>query len=483
MKTQRLGHGILAADLCWSVGALALAYALRYERSWQDPARLPFSVFVPFLGSTLVFWSALSSRLHLDGFHGGWRLAAILSRLFPAVFGLMLLLLAGAYLAHLYASRLVLGYFGIFLFFGLVAIRLAARAFLASRYRSGAVRRTVIVGSGPIATEIARKIESHPEMLWEVAGFLCPAENAPNSGVAGSHAAPINVRSVGIADLLRSQAIDELILAVPKPSHPQISDLVARCLNRGIAVSLVPQPYELYLSRPKLVDLDGLPLLKLEGVPVEQSTPIWKRLLDIAVAVCLLPIAIPAILSAATWLKIRKGRGFNSVTRCGQFGTTFLMYRLNSDRHAVGLPFEEFLMQQSSLTELPQVLNVLRGEMSLVGPRPEEPEKVRHYSDWHRRRLSVKPGMTGLAQVHGLRDQNSSEDKTRYDLQYILHRSLFLDISLLLQTSWTLALRPFKLKTSKARVPLVPTDTYVDHADTAFKESLSSAHSSQSSAD
>jgi putative colanic acid biosynthesis UDP-glucose lipid carrier transferase len=484
MKTQRLGHGILAADLCWSVGALALSYMLRYERTWQDPARLPASAFVPFIVATLVFWSVLSSRLHLDGFHGGWRLAAILSRLFPAVFGLMLLLLAGAYLAHLYASRLVLGYFGIFLFLGLVAIRLTARAFLASRYRSGAVRRTVIVGSGPIAIEIARKIESHPEMLWEVAGFLCPAENAPNSPVPGSNAAPINVRSVGIADLLRSQAIDELILAVPKPSHPQISDLVARCLNRGVAVSLVPQPYELYLSRPKLVDLDGLPLLKLEGVPAEQSTPIWKRLLDVAVAACLLPIATPAILSAATWLKIRKGRGFSSETRCGQFGETFLMYRLNSDRHAVGLPFDEFLMQQSSLTELPQILNVLRGEMSLVGPRPEGPEKVRHYSDWQRRRLSVKPGMTGLAQVHGLRDQNSSEDKTRYDLQYILHRSLFLDISLLIQTLWTVTLRSFQRKSSKARLPLVPTDIHVDNTvDTTFEESLSSAHSSQSSAD
>jgi hypothetical protein len=155
------------------------------------------------------------------------------------------------------------------------------------------------------------------------------------------------------------------------------------------------------------------------------------------------------------------------------------MYRLNSDRHAVGFPFHEFVMQQSSFTELPQLLNVLRGDMSLVGPRPEGPEKVRHYSDWHRQRLSVKPGITGLAQVHGLRDQNSSEDKTRYDLQYILHRSLFLDISLLLQTISTLALRSFRRK----RETEFPTERSRAPMPTTLEESLSRAHSSQSGTD
>jgi len=480
MKTLKVGHRILAADLCWAVFAMVLSYVLRYAHAWQDPARNPTSAFVPFLVGTLAFWSVLSSWLHLDGFHGGWRFPAILSQVFSAVACLMALQFAGAYLAREYLSRFVLSCFGILLFLGLIAIRLIARAFLASRYRAGAVRKAVIVGSGPVASEIARKIESHPEMLWEVAGFLCPAENAPNLVTPKMEAASIHVRSVGIADLLQAHAIDELILAVPKPGHPEISDLVNRCLNQGIAVSLVPQPYELYLSRPMLVDLDGLPLLKLEGVRAVRGVPFWKRLLDLSVAACLLVIAGPAILAAAAWLKIRKGKAFRSEARCGQFGETFLMYRLNSDRHAVGLPFSQLLLQQSGFTELPQILNVLRGEMSLVGPRPEGPEKVRHYTDWHRRRLSVTPGITGLAQVHGLREQNSSEDKTRYDLQYILHRSLFLDISLLLQTQWTITLRFFQTKHPNASVPDIPKDA---RGDRAIEESLSSAYSSQPSAD
>lgn len=479
VKTQRLRYAILAADLTWGVGAMVLSYVLRYGHTWQSHEGIPVSAFAPFVASTLLFWTLLSSWLRLGGSIGGWRLAAILSQLFLAVASLMVVQFAGAYLVRLYLSRLVLGYFGIVFLCGVVAIRLIARAFLASRYRSGAVRKTVILGSGPIASEIARKIECHPEMLWEVAGILCPAENGSSLESFKTGAVPIHVRTVGIADLLLSRGISELILAVTKPGH-EIADLVARCVERGIAVSLVPQPYELYLSRPQLVDLDGLPLLKFEGVSAVHATPVWKRLLDIVLGTGLLLVSGPAMLAAAAWLRARKGKAFCVESRCGQSGKPFLMYRLNSDRHAVGLPLDEFLMQQSSFTELPQILNVLRGEMSLVGPRPEGPEKVQHYTDWHRQRLSVRPGMTGLAQVHGLRDQNSSEDKTRYDLQYILHRSPFLDISLLLQTLWTLTLRLLQLKQLRMHSPRVHTDI---HAQTTFEESFSSAHSSQSSAD
>ena len=478
LKTFRFA--ILIADSCWAVVAMALAYGLRYGRQWQSPARIPAPDFLPFLLFTILFWAALSSWVHLDGFRGGWRFSAILSQLFPAVSALMLLLFAGGYLVRWYTSRFILNVFGVLFFLGLVAIRLIFRGSLESRYRLGAVRKAVILGSGPIAMEIARKIESHPEMLWEVSGFLCPAENAHSVSILEVGPAPINVRSVGITELLRSHAVDDLIIAVPRSEHPEISDLIVRCRHEGIGISLVPQPYELYLSQPKLLDLDGLPLLRLGSLPVVQGTPIWKRVLDLVLSMFLLLITGSGILTSAAWFKVRKGRAFRSEPRCGHYGKTFLMYRLNSDRHAVGLPFHEVVMQQSSFTELPQLLNVLRGDMSLVGPRPEGPEQVRHYSDWHRQRLSVKPGITGLAQVHGLRDESSSEDKTRYDLQYILQRSLFLDISLLLQTTWTLALRSFGHKRVRVEPPLVRAEVATAPM---LEESLSNAHCSQSGTD
>lgn len=479
MRIHSLRRAILAADLCWAVPAMSLAYVLRYDFLWRDTARIPPAAFLPFLVGALAFWGVLSFKLHLDGFHGGWRFPAILSQLFPSVLSLMVLLLAGAYLARLYTSRLLLGYFGVLFFLGLVAIRVSARSILTSRHRAGTVRRAIIMGSGPVAREIAGKIESHPEMLVRVAGFLCPAESAREGAVCQTVASPVEVRSVGIIELLRSRGIDELILALPESGHPEVSDIVARCLNLGIDVSLVPQPYQLYLSRPKLLDLDGLPLLKLQGAPATATTPVGKRIMDLIASMCLLPVAGPIMLAAAAWLKIRKGQAFSSEIRCGQFGNSFLMYRLNSDRNATELPLDERIMQRFSLTELPQILNVIRGEMSLVGPRPEGLEKARHYSDWHRQRLTVKPGITGLAQVYGLRDHNSSEDKTRFDLQYILYRSMFLDVSLLLQTLWTILLRFFQTERSKVSFEFLPAGTL----ETAFEENLTSAHSSQSSAD
>jgi lipopolysaccharide/colanic/teichoic acid biosynthesis glycosyltransferase len=147
------------------------------------------------------------------------------------------------------------------------------------------------------------------------------------------------------------------------------------------------------------------------------------------------------VLVSALFLRHMRGHAFERVPRCGEFGKPFHMFRLNVPRGAqAGLRFERVL-ERLSVSELPQLWNVLRGDMSLVGPRPESLDRVKHYSEWQQERLRVKPGMTGLAQVHGLRERNSSEEKTRFDLQYRLNPSPLADISLLLQTVWTLALR------------------------------------------
>jgi lipopolysaccharide/colanic/teichoic acid biosynthesis glycosyltransferase len=327
---------------------------------------------------------------------------------------------------------------------------------------------------------MAATIERHPELLCQVVGFLCPAENAPDMSPAEAGLGLVSLQTIGIVDLLQAQEVDEIILTVPKTGHPEILELAASCRRAGLAVSLIPQPYELYLSKPELTDLDGLPLLQWVGATTAHADPSWKRVLDLALSICMLPLAVVVIAPAAAMLKLRKGRSFCRELRCGQHGKTFWMYRLNSERHGTGLPTHEFLLQRSSLTELPQLFNVLRGEMSLVGPRPEGPERIRHYSDWHKQRLSVKPGMTGLAQVHGLRDQHSSEDKTRYDLQYILHISAFQDISLLLQTAWTIAPRLLQVPRSQSPVLDLPVEARMK---AVFEETLSSAHSSQSSSD
>jgi lipopolysaccharide/colanic/teichoic acid biosynthesis glycosyltransferase len=288
--------------------------------------------------------------------------------------------------------------------------------------------------------ELERKIHRHPEMLSRVVGFLSPDDGTTETGFSSGQAAGVNIASVGIVDLLCTHRVDELVLVLPDCAPPELLSLAAHCRERGIRVSLIPQLYELYRSRPSMIDLDGLPVVQL-GLPMIASNSAWKRPLDLILGFVLFLAALPVLLPTALLLHVFKGRAFRCEVRCGREGRTFEMLRLNVDRESSGRSWFGQIVRELSFTEVPQLWNVLCGEMSLVGPRPESPERVRRYSDWQRQRLMGKPGITGLAQVHGLREHHSSEEKTRFDLQYLLNSSPWTDLSLLLQTVWTLAFR------------------------------------------
>ena len=273
-----------------------------------------------------------------------------------------------------------------------------------------------------------------------------------------------------------------MILALSRPTSAELLTLTARCREAGIRVSLVPQPYELYFSKPVLLDLDGLPLLQLNDPIPSHFFLQCKRSIDLALGAALSLLAIPIVLPVAAILRASKGRAFSWDTRCGQHGHPFEMLRLNIARRAGNTtPFEK-LLEGLSITELPQLWNVLRGQMSLIGPRPESPNRAKRYTDWQQRRLSVKPGITGLAQVHGLRDYSSSEDKTRYDLQYLLYPSLLVDISLLLQTIWTLVLRVGRA--ARFAVPREANTSMTSNVESTLSEEVYSvAHRSQPGSD
>jgi lipopolysaccharide/colanic/teichoic acid biosynthesis glycosyltransferase len=437
---------VLVADLVWLGIGMSLAWLMRYGAEWNPQQHSAMQIYtLTLLGAGLI-WSVLWACFDLDGSKGGWRLPAIISHLLLAVAIVMVTLLSLAYVLRIYESRLVLGYFGVMSLTGFVLIRAAARSIVGARCRDGAVRRVVIAGSGPVAREIAMRLEVHPEKLCKVIGFLSPLDVSLELLQPGAISNAQPLQTAGILELMQRTEVDELIFATHQNSRPEVAELMDQCVKRGIAVSVVPQPYELYLSTPELLDLDGIPILRLRHPLWQGKEPRWKRVMDLVLAVPLLLIALPVVLVAAVVLKIRKGTAFCKEERYGLHGEKFWLYRLNSPRKSVALPFHELVMQNLSVTELPQLFNVLWGDMSLVGPRPEGFDSVQHYTDWHRQRLNVKPGITGLAQVHGLREQNLLEDKTRYDLQYILHRTLFQDLSLLLQTIWTLIHRLTDLK-------------------------------------
>lgn len=459
------------------VGALALRYGVTFS---QVGFRV-LAAQVSFVVAAWVIWTLLSLFLALDGFEGGWRLSAVVSQLLLAVGGMMLVLLAGGYLFASYVSRLVLVYFGLLLFAGFALIRVGAYLMLRAGSENGAARRIVIVGRGRLVRELARKIRRHPELLCRVVGFLSPDDGAAEPGLSSGSAAEVNIRSVGVVDLLRTHQVDELVLALPDCAPPELLSLAAHCRERGIRISLVPQLYELYLSRPSLIDLDGLPVVQLGQLKIAAGAA-WKRPLDLALGGVLFLIGLPLILPTALIVRLIKGRAFRWEVRCGYKGGTFEMLRLNIDRTFRNGSWFERLLGELSLTEVPQLWNVLRGEMSLVGPRPEAPDRVCHYSDWQRQRLMVKPGITGLAQVHGLREHHSSEEKTRFDLQYLLNASPWTDLSLLLQTVWTLAFR--RSNHAKVASAFALAETNSSSAGSHFgAEIIQDAHRSQSGAD
>jgi len=195
---------------------------------------------------------------------------------------------------------------------------------------------------------------------------------------------------------------------------------------------------------------------------------VLKRTMDIVLSSGILLLVSPILAVAAFVIHGRKGRAFRSELRCGKDGIPFGMYRLNLERYPTSPERYERLFVRWSLTELPQLWNVLRGDMSLVGPRPESPERVKYYSEWQRQRLKVHAGVTGLAQVHGLRDQHPSEDKARFDLQYIFNWSPLLDLSLILQTVWTLLFRGL----SQEPVPSQTASLVRTSSDFAAREAL-----------
>jgi len=411
----------------------------------------------------MLIWTILSSSLDLDGFRGGWRISAVASQQLLAVMIVMGILLAAGYLLRIYVSRLALAYFGLSTLVGLILIRMTARLILQARYRAGAVRRIVIVGSGPVAQEAASKIALHPETLCKVVGFLA-TQDASLELLASETSTITNVSTSNMLDFLRTRQVDELVFAMTRNGNGRVAEFIDQCMKAEIAVSVVPQPYDLYVSKPELFDLGGLPILRLRHPLRLAANPAWKRMLDLFLAIAVLGPVVPVVFGAALLLKLKKGSAFCREERYGLHGKTFQLYRLNSPRNARNLPRYELIMQHLSVTELPQLWNVLRGDMSLVGPRPEGFESVRHYTDWHRQRFNVKPGMTGLAQVHGMRDQNRLEDKTRYDLQYILRRSLFQDVSLLLQTFWTLTGRLAHLGKLKDEISESPSAQPASHS-------------------
>jgi exopolysaccharide biosynthesis polyprenyl glycosylphosphotransferase len=353
------------------------------------------------------------------------------------------------YLSFRDVSRLLFLVFGALAFGLLVGWRLLHRAWAARGGGAAAPRCVVALGAGEVAQDLRRKIQGHAQFGLRFAGFLA---DEPGEGVLGP-----------LADTRRivlEQGAEDVIIALPREAVEQANRAVAVLHDLPVRVWVIPDYFALALHRATVEDYAGIPMLDLRAPALDEQQRLAKRAFDLAFSLALLPAALPlmALIAALVWLSDR-GPVFYSPERVGENGRLFSMLKfrtMSPDAEArlaeVGLagPGGEFLfktpddprvtrlgrfLRRTSLDELPQILNILKGDMSWVGPRPEQPFLVERYELWQRKRFAVPQGLTGWWQVNG-RSDKPMHLNTEYDLYYVQNYSLGLDILILLRTAW-----------------------------------------------
>jgi exopolysaccharide biosynthesis polyprenyl glycosylphosphotransferase len=302
----------------------------------------------------------------------------------------------------------------------------------------------LIVGTGTTAIRLLQKLQDHPETGYEVVGFLDDRYEEGCKDVANR---PILGKIDQLRDVAISRNVSEVFISDPSLGHTRMLSLVLDCEDLGITFRVVTNLFEVLTAGTPIDLIDDLPLVRLGREQVAASYRPLKRAFDVAGALVGLALTAPLLV----WCALRTtqtspGLPFISQERIGQDGAPFRLYKFRTmwrdvDRYAVApkgvsdprvTEYGRWL-RGTSIDELPQLINVLKGEMSLVGPRPEMRFIAETYDDWQRRRLSVKPGITGLWQILGRKDLPMHEN-LQYDFYYIRNRSLSLDLSILLRT-------------------------------------------------
>jgi exopolysaccharide biosynthesis polyprenyl glycosylphosphotransferase len=354
-----------------------------------------------------------------------------------------------------------------YLFYGSLALALLYVSSLRAAYEwlTGAIlraagyrRRAVLVGTGKHIADVAHALADAQHSPIEVVGFLAP------TALPGNGLRPLG--ELGDLDrVLSSERIDEVIIADPDFPQVEAVELVDQCHQRGVRVRLAPSTMEILIHRAEFVPGQSVPLFEL-GPPVFEGVDFaLKRTFDLIGASLLLVLLSPLLLTIAIAVRV-SSRGpvlFRSTRRgIGQRPFPCLKFRtMHTDAEERQAELEELneatgalfkirqdprltrvggLLRRFSLDELPQLINVVRGEMSLVGPRPLPQRDYDMLEDWHRKRYLVLPGITGLWQVSG-RSELDFDDLVHLDFIYLEHWSLALDLTILLKTIPAVILR------------------------------------------
>ncbi len=361
-----------------------------------------------------------------------------------------------------YISRLLLGFYTIADLTAMILFRLAARRLSEPLRRSfGGLRHFLLVGDTPQVMEIARTLEANENRGLRLLGF---ARVHPGAGLEAQWKESRLCRTYPVYDLsqlpelLHRHVIDEVIFAVSKEELEKLEETFLRCEEEGVKTRLLLGFFPHVISRLYLERLRDMPLLTFSTTPENEDLLLLKRVVDFAMALVLLLVLSPVFLVLALLIKLTSnGPVLYRQTRCGLGGRKFTLYKFRSMQPDADLRREELealnevdgpvfkikndprctpvgrFMRKFSLDELPQLVNVLKGEMSFVGPRPPLAEEVEKYEPWQRRRLRMPPGLTCLWALEG-RSQLNFRRWMELDLEYIANWSFALDWKILLKT-------------------------------------------------
>jgi exopolysaccharide biosynthesis polyprenyl glycosylphosphotransferase len=356
----------------------------------------------------------------------------------------------------------------IFLFFYIATLaivgveRFTAKGIRMWLWRHGInVRRVLVVGAGYAGQRIMKDVMERPDLGYTLAGYV-EDERADGDWTVpmNGHGYPARLGQLAdVEQVIHAGQIDEVIVALPATAHPLITQFIDRCRQCRVSFRLVPDLFEMRFNQVQIDALNGIPLIGLKEVALRGGNLWIKRTLDVALAMLVIVLLSPALLLVPLLIKLERPRGpvFFTQERVGRGGRRFRFYKFRSMRPDAEqlkpdlLAFNEAQgpifkikndprvtrigkwLRRSSLDELPQLFNILRGEMSWVGPRPPVPSEVERYNDWHRRRLEITPGLTGLWQVSG-RSDLSFDDMVKLDLYYAENWSLAFDLKIILMT-------------------------------------------------
>jgi exopolysaccharide biosynthesis polyprenyl glycosylphosphotransferase len=311
----------------------------------------------------------------------------------------------------------------------------------------------LVIGPATAASIVARRVATHPEARLSLVGYLSPSD----AGSAGAELPRLGSID-DISRVAREYSVERVVVTEQEMSEPGVEQLIEECKAEGLGLTFLPQHFGLLGPGIELNRLAELPVLDFRFSDPSRSTIAMKKAMDVGISGVLLALLSPLVLASALLILLDSGRPvFFRQRRAGKDGKPFTMLKFRTmvadaeerlgelvDLERLEQPAFKLhddprvtragrLLRRTSIDELPQLINVLRGDMSLVGPRPEEESVVALYDERQRMRLAVKPGLTGPMQVYG-RSDLTFEERLAMERDYLDNLSIASDLAILLRT-------------------------------------------------